>query len=509
MRVSEVVTIEEVNKWNQGDIITIKAGTGAGKSYFIKNNLYAIAKRDSKRILMLIHRRNCTDQFLEEIKKADKTDVIDIKTYQSIEEVTKNGIIYELGHYDYIVCDEWHFFMSDAAFNQYTDLSLNAILEQTNAVRIFVSATDDRMKRYLTDKKHKGLTTIDYKLPIDFNFIKKLQFFYKDETLETYMEQAIERNEKAIFFIQSATKAYKLYEKYKEYAIFNCGKSNKHYQYVDGQQIEDILSNEGFDKVDEDGNTDSTEGKSIFITTAVMDAGVNIVDDKLIHVIVDMKDTGTIIQCIGRKRLENKDDYINLYVKAIGNQQLGGMETQGRNKLDMALFFKEHGQKKLVRRKYRKLNDNLIYDEIVEDGIEKRLNMLMFFKIVADVNEIIEIKNKRHKEAYCQYISGEVFGLYRYSIYEEEERSDDLETYLDRIVGQVMLQTSGRDELIEKLNVRDGRNNRLLKGIDTLNGMLKESEFDYIIDQFRTSKQVDGKRKFYSSAWRVRRLSDE
>ncbi|MBZ1332315.1 hypothetical protein HZR16_05880, partial [Clostridium botulinum] len=65
-RVSEIITINEIRKWNNGDIVTITAGTGAGKSYFIKNNLYAFAKAKNKKILMLIHRRNCVNQFQKE-----------------------------------------------------------------------------------------------------------------------------------------------------------------------------------------------------------------------------------------------------------------------------------------------------------------------------------------------------------------------------------------------------------------------------------------------------------
>ena len=84
-RVSEIITTEEIKKWNKGDIITITAGTGAGKSYFIKNILYAFAKKENKKILFLIHRTDCKNQFYEEIKRDNKLDTINIKTYQSIE----------------------------------------------------------------------------------------------------------------------------------------------------------------------------------------------------------------------------------------------------------------------------------------------------------------------------------------------------------------------------------------------------------------------------------------
>lgn len=91
LRVSNVVTTDEIKKWRPGDIITIQAPTGAGKSYFIKNILYAIAKKDNKKILMLIHRLNCIEQFQYEIEEDNKTDIIHLKTYQSIEAYLKSG----------------------------------------------------------------------------------------------------------------------------------------------------------------------------------------------------------------------------------------------------------------------------------------------------------------------------------------------------------------------------------------------------------------------------------
>ena len=42
-RVSELISPSEIKTWEKGSVITIKAGTGAGKSYFIKNILYAVS----------------------------------------------------------------------------------------------------------------------------------------------------------------------------------------------------------------------------------------------------------------------------------------------------------------------------------------------------------------------------------------------------------------------------------------------------------------------------------
>jgi len=154
LRVSDLITIEETNTWSAGDCITIKAGTGSGKSYFIKNTLYDIAKRENNKILMLIHRSNCTEQFINEIVRDKKNDVIDIKTYQKLEYNEIRTCINDLSEYQYICCDEFHYFMSDASFSKTTDISLDLILTQTFATKIFMSATGDQMKMYINENKN-------------------------------------------------------------------------------------------------------------------------------------------------------------------------------------------------------------------------------------------------------------------------------------------------------------------------------------------------------------------
>lgn len=71
-----------------------------------------------------------------------------------------------------------------------------------------------------------------------------------------------------------------------------------------------------------------------------------------------------------------------------------------------------------------------------------------------------------------------------------------------------MLTAKDRQELIEKVNVRNGKNNTLLKGLDTLNGFLSENNLDYYIKQFETSRIINGKKKKYKSAWKVMKKSE-
>lgn len=467
MKVSHKITTDEIKNWGKGDTITITAGTGAGKSYFIKNELYDYAKKNNKKILMLIHRINCINQFQIEIEEDDKTDIIEIKTYQSIESQLRKGLNFNFNKYDYIICDEFHYFMSDARFNRFTDMSLNIILGQTNKTRIFMSATGSDMKKYIND--YKKVESINYELPIDFSFINKLHFYNKDETLNDFIEDIIKTNQKAIFFIQSAEKAYNLHKKYKKHSLFNCSKSNaKYYKFVDEETINNMLKEEKFIE-------------QILITTSAMDAGLNIVDEDLKYIIVDMEDTGTLIQCIGRKRFTYKNEKINLYVKAVNNQQLGGKITQINKRIEMAEYLKKEGVQSFTLKYYREHDlSNIIYDEITDDENRsvKKINELIFFKAEIDKKEVLEMLELK-RFSYCKYIA-RMFGIDEndYYFFEQEQGKQSLEDYLNSIVGEKLFKDE-QQELIERIDVKvNGRQQRSLK---KLNEGLEMIEMNYVI----------------------------
>lgn len=491
-RVSEIIKIEEVRKWKSEHTITITAGTGAGKSYFIKNILYAFAEKKHKKILMLIHRSCCVNQFREELIRDKKADIIDVKTYQSLEFHELKQMGNDLSKYQYIVCDEFHYFMSDASFNKITDISLNLILSQSNAVKIFMSATGDYMKKYLNNIKK--IDTVDYILPIAHENIKQLTFFNKDETLYEFAKECIEKNDKAIFFIQSAEKAYKLYSKFKKYSLFNCGKQDKHYKKnVKVEKINDMLKKEKFNE-------------NILITTTVMDAGVNICDTDLKHIVVDVKDVGSLIQCIGRKRQQNDKDTVNVYIKTITNNELGGMKTQLKNKIEMSEYARKHTVKETLE-KYKRQKDisDIIYDDTVaeDDKCTKKINEMRYFKCKTDIGTI-ENMLWFGKYGYCKYMTNllgfydEDTGEYSYRIIEEEYNNNQLEEYLKEIVGQ-RLYKSDQNKLKKAFN-EYGLKARTL-GINTLNGYLKDNNMSYMI----ISKRVRKNNKL-STIWMTEQL---
>jgi hypothetical protein len=311
--ITDLIHPDIIKSWQSGDVIIISAPCGRGKSYFIKNPLYEYVKSNGKKILMLLHRTNCIIQFQKEIEKDNKTDYIDICSYQKIEKKVLHNKSFDWTPYQFIVSDEFHYFLDDAAFNITTDISLNEIMKQKNAIRIFTSATGENVQKYIQELYQ--VAPVTYELKSDYSFINNLTFFNKEDTIEEFIKEAIEKRQKSIFFIQSAKKAFYLYKKYSENCLFCCSTSNKdYYKFVDKNKISLMLEKQRFNEL-------------ILITTCALDAGVNIIDKELHNVVIDVKDTHSLIQCLGRKRIQDSKDYVNLYIKAINNMALGGLET--------------------------------------------------------------------------------------------------------------------------------------------------------------------------------------
>lgn len=486
--ISDIITIREISSWQQGNIITISAGTGGGKSHFIKNGLYDYAKLHNKRILMLVHRRNCIDQFLYEIERDNKTDVIAIKTYQSIESAIRYGKPFNLSAYDYLVIDEFHYFLSDSSINKYTDMSLESILNQSNSVRIFMSATGEKMKHYLTNPKHRNLSTIDYNLPHSYLHIKRLEFYKSDDTLNAYIDHAIKNNIKAILFIDDVERAFILHQQYKEHTLFNCSENQSaYYKYVDKDKIQSMLRNERFNEL-------------ILITTSVMDSGVNIIDSELNHIVCDIKSLDVLRQCVGRKRIKTKGDYLILHIKHINNQMLGGMETQLKSKLKHSLYLRNNGESAYIEKFGRENDDsNIVYDVLENGKTSKKINEMIFLKYLSDINDVYMFK----KNGYHRIIS-KIFNL-PYNFYEEEKEVKDLSMYLDSIVG-MKLYKEDQDKL-KQIFKDNGLNSRTL-GINTLNGNLKDRKLPYVINigDRKSYRDEEGKVKKERSHWIVGKI---
>lgn len=499
IKVTDIITPEDINSWTADNIILINAPSGSGKSYFIKNVLYEKTRTLDGKILYLLHRKRCIDQFQGEIEADDKTNGIELKSYQSLESSGVNhGTTLNLNRYSYIVCDEFHYFLNDSEFNNKTDISLKMILEAEKVYKIFLSATADDMEDYIREMlpPYKQDLILKYSIPSNYNYIRNLTFFYRDEDIEDIIRKTIEDNEKAIVFLNSAEKAYKLYNKFRDNSMFICSQYNKTYgKHMNKTEVDNMLKNEKFEC-------------NILFATRTLDAGANLIDRSIRTIVCDIVDISTLIQSVGRKRIIDTEDTVNVYIKAVTNQQLAGFVRSMQRQTGMADFLIKYGEERLLAEYSRQYDKSgIIYQEYEKNDGKghsvAKVNMLRY----TQKKNMITLFNKlmKQKYGYCKHIA-KIFGFkdsdgnYTYDVYGKDH---SLEAFLQEYVdtGKVLLRQKDRKPLIEKLNIR--KNGKLIKGLTPLNAVLEESKLPYRIEEFRTTETVDGKRKDYQRAWRI------
>ncbi|MGN0416378.1 DEAD/DEAH box helicase family protein [Anaerostipes faecalis] len=507
-RVSELITKEEVKTWTPDVPVIIEAGTGVGKSYFIKNTLYDIAKEEGQKILFLIHRRKCVDQFIMEIEADGKDDVIDIATYQkfSAHKSIFSDFDEEYNPYDYayIVSDEYHYFTEDAKFNDSTDIAYDMIMSCPTAVKIFMSATGENIESYMRDylnenAENLGISPdtkpIKYRIPTNWSFINQLYFFYREDAFERKAEEVIAKGTKAIFFLESAKKAYELYKKFADNAIFCCSESNKEYaKYMDKNKLNQMLENEKFDE-------------NLLITTACLDAGVNIKDKDVKEVMLDISDLGSLIQCMGRRRIARKTngayaEKIDVYIRAKTNEQLGGMITQMKKEIEPAQFLDFNGEDEFYKQ-YPRFNANVDKSGIIytdrKQGNHLKVNQLMLRKRESDIKLCTEMINLS-EYGYCTYLAdkfgrkhkykrGEIIRM-RYEIYKPEyfDTMFTLARYAEEKTE--FCDKSQKDKLVQELSLK--KNGRIVKTAKTINERLVAMGIPFQIQETRTKRKIDG-----------------
>ena len=492
--ISDIISVKDISSWTPEKAVFISAGTGRGKSHFIKNKLYDYAQSRGERILLILHRKNCHQQFEGELEYENKTDIISTVTYQAIEQRLANAASFDFSSYTYIVCDEYHYFLEDADFNTNTDISFRAII-QSNKILMFLSATGADVKEYVTAACN--MPYVEYQLVEEDSRIRSLNFFHDmDITPVSIAHKVINSGKKAIFFIQSAEAAWEIKQQLGRNAVFNCSTYNKRWsRRVDTREIDSILEAQSFKT-------------SIFVTTACFDAGINIKDKDVTTIVVDIMNISSAIQCIGRRRIDYSDpsDQIDVYVHVPSRRAMRGVISGKSNNLVMADYLLQHGTRAFVQKYPRKAYPTLIYDNPQCQDFDdfKRVNRLKYYKDRIDIGRFRDILSE--KSGYQNLIADRLCCVDRLTgeyLYNEMSSDSDLIELLEYHIEHPMWVPAEREALIRAVNVQSG--NKTLRRAASLNEALERRNFPYQIIQYRTSRMENGKKVNYNHAWRVER----
>lgn len=463
--ISDIITTKDIDKWTPEKIVFIEAPTGRGKTHFIKHTLSEYDK--DKKILMLVNRTIIKKQSEKEIVK-EQIGNVTITTYQSIANAILTKKIQKFDDYDYIICDEAHHFCEESEFIYNTDITFNWVINQ-NGIKIFMTATAKLIKDYV--KNQLKMEINHYYIKNEYDFIDKL-YFYQDDNVVKKLLFELPPDEKAIYFT-SAKKAYEMSELLKSCAFY-CSKNNyNYYKYVDSEVIDYIEENERFEE-------------QILCTTKVMDCGVNIKDKSIKHMIVDIADLSSTIQCIGRKRIKGNDKII-IYIKdKKGNSITRKLENIER-KLEFAEIIKEKGDIALVEEyAHKNTYGNLIYDVIDRDNL----------KIVKKINELMYYTYKQNKILYEQILEDledgfknkllERMGIkdMKYTYLEKELDGLVLEDILNGLVGVKMFKEQQKEfkQILTKELLNAPKANHGSIGLKTINALFDENKINYIVN---------------------------
>lgn len=297
--VRDMIPDSQIESWERGDNVCIVAGTGAGKSYFIKATLVEHSRKNNKKILFLVHRTLLKDQIQLEINEMGIGDVFSVATYQYVELLKDSDENITLEHFDYVVADEFHYFLADSTFNNSTNKSLREILK-TNVTRIFMSATPSEMIQYF--KEYEKVEVKEYVLPARYSFIRTLNFIDGINSIKKITYETIEREKKTIIFTTSGVRRMRsLVNEFPSSMVYASPSNSKLYTYVDENKIERMIEERRFEE-------------QVLITTTAMDAGVSLFDRDIETIIIDIRDITSIIQCLGRKRQIDQEDKVDLYI---------------------------------------------------------------------------------------------------------------------------------------------------------------------------------------------------
>lgn len=495
--ISEIIG-QEYLEWNTGDVVFINAGTGKGKSHFIKNVLNKHCKENGKRILLLTNREILKNQIKKEM---GLTTIVTVLNYQKVESMilSKNISFY---NYDYIVMDECHYFFADSTFNIKTDVFWKVMLSIKLVCKVFMTATPTILMKYF----EKNDIKVDYKyeLKTDYSYISKVTAFNTYETIDSIIE-SIPQDEQILLF-SSAKRAYDISKKHG--GAFICSKYNKdgyYKKYVQETENEkerdNIIKNEEFKK-------------HLLCCTIALDNGINIKEGTPVkHIIIDIFDRDEFIQCLGRKRVGEGEE-INLYFYSYknDNKRINGFRRKIINSLERADYLSTYGEQKYVEHKFKneQFTDTKIIDDVPgEDGsIYKSVNECMYEKYSSDLAIYNSILSKKKPITYKSIIALRL-GVNEDSIIEFESTIMrlTLEETLKSIVGK-RLYREQQNELIEFIGLKDARG-RLQKSISQLNLYLKENKMLYIIDvpKRKSYRNDNGKVRKEKSYWMVGKIA--
>lgn len=343
--------------WNHTKPVFISAQTGQGKNYFIENILLKYVRSLNhnnvtvQKVLILSNRRVLKRQIQERLREKNGDSIeaaeayfgvdADIMTYQELlqrEDYIKNRQSNERSKYIFVVCDEAHFFSSDAMFNPHTKKILEKIvLLFKKAVRIYMSATPYSCLKYIHEEERKlpkHNLMMFYHFKRDYSYLDTKVFSDFEELNKVIVDSVIHKKEKWLIFIDNIKECTALQSKLCEPKTGGSPSMNGKVATIDATSKADDLYTSIVleEKLSKD--------IYVLISTSVLDNGINLRGIK--NIVVSDLSKEKVLQMVGRARVdsigERKTLYLKRFKKEYVNARISALEKRedGYHKFNLA-----------------------------------------------------------------------------------------------------------------------------------------------------------------------------
>ena len=442
-----------------------------------------------KDVLYLVNRKNLYDQIKDRIRDYPNATLM---TYQALQsKIIRNGDT--MPHYDYIVADECHYFLSDGVFNNYTDISYNWLLNQQDNVIIYISATGNHL--------FSGLVLVGkvkpnriYTIANNYSQVDAVYFYKKNQTTKIIDKIMHDNpNDKIIVYVNSIKRLKEMHCIYDDKASYLCSQARK--------------KEESINFVDYECVQDCTFKKRILFVTKALDNGIDIKDKDIKHIFCEISDVDSAIQAIGRKRPISDDDTYSIYFLHYGNRAIRQFARILESELlpveqlllDKKAFIKKYGKDRELLRK-----NKILYPEMTDndDVGTIHINHVMRQKYERDVAIYNRMIQDGFKEVFLNLLPHPLRPKVKELKVDKAEKDLFLQ-FLKSVSGQKLFKDEQKI-LKEKFKIMLGLNDRGM-GLHTLNGKLKDCGYQYqIISQQETKGEYRKQRywmivpKYYS-----------
>ncbi|AUA29374.1 TPA: DEAD/DEAH box helicase family protein [Clostridioides difficile] len=480
--IGDFFTLEKLQELKKGVNYTIYGSTGTGKSLFIREILVPYAIKENKTILILMHRTELREQFEKElhislIKNYAETNcnwimehLVKVKCYQSTD-------VNELYCFDYIICDEFHYLMSDS-WNKITNVMLEELNSIKDSIKIFLSATQNNVIKLL----NAPIELCSLKKDIKVKSVEKTR---SDVYLEHIHHCSTKGKVLNISSLEDAKNNYDISVIKGLDTSLLCSRSRSEYKQYNSELVSRLLINEA-----------KFNGDILFSTTCIS-TGIDIKDKNFKFIgIEQLLPKESIIQLVGRKRIKyevnNKLIHDNppvVIVKDFNKKIIEGRIRILKEQLEEYEFYSVSKESFLKSRRDRNYiptwlelthNEELVVNYTI---IEELKNFLIWLE---------EVKEYGYPESIAKLLKGRLFDI----------QSIKCEKELFKSFVNKELDKDAQNLLKDMLKKKYGFTGKTI-GINSINGFFKDNRIEYIIkskrvrDKSRNNNKKDNRRTIW------------